>query len=190
MGMGIRSHGTGIRRQTAFTVLELLVTLTIAAILLVTGAPALQQFTWKQHMRAAVGNLHNDLLAARSAAVFRSESFVACPGDPRPGCSDSTAWIRGWIVFPDLNGDRRRQPDETLLRQGQVFEALSITGSRGRDHIRFLPDGSAPGSNSTIGLCGFGGPGQARKLVISNVGRIRRDLYPGIDPGRCAPPLH
>jgi type IV fimbrial biogenesis protein FimT len=188
--MGIRSYGKGTRRQTAFTVLELLVTLTIAAILLVTGVPTFQQFTWKQHMRAAVGNLHNDLLAARSAAVFRSVSMVACPGDPRTGCADSADWSRGWIVFPDLNGDRQRQPDEAVLRHGQVFEALAITGSRGRHRIRFLPDGSAPGSNGTIGFCGFGGPEQARKLVISNIGRIRRDLYPGIDPGRCAATLN
>jgi type IV fimbrial biogenesis protein FimT len=184
--MRIHGHGTGIHRQAAFTVLELLVTLTIAAILLVTGVPALHQFTWRQHMRAAVGNLHNDLLAARNEAVFRGVSMVACPGDPGAGCADSADWSGGWIVFPDHNDDRRRQPEETVLRHGQVFEALSITGSRGRDRIRFLPDGSAPGSNGTIGFCGFGGPPQARKLVISNVGRIRRDLFPDIGPERCA----
>jgi type IV fimbrial biogenesis protein FimT len=183
--MDIQGHGTGIRRQAAFTVLELLVTLTIVAILLVTGAPTFQQFTWKQQMRAAMGNLHNDLLVARSEAVFRNVSTVACPGEPRAGCADSTDWSRGWIVFPDLNGDRQRQAEETVLRHGQVFENLTIAGSRGRDHVRFLPDGSAPGSNGTIGFCGLGGPEQARKLVISNVGRIRRDLFPGIDPERC-----
>jgi len=186
--MDIHGHGTGIHRQTAFTVLELLVTLTIAAILLVTGVPAFQQFTWKQHMRTAMGHLHNDLLVARSEAVFRNVSMVACPGDPRTGCADSADWSRGWIVFPDLNGDRQRQPDEAVLRHGQVFEALAITGSRGRHRIRFLPDGSAPGSNGTIGFCGLGGPERARKLVISNIGRIRRDLYPGIDPERCEAP--
>jgi type IV fimbrial biogenesis protein FimT len=183
--MGIHGHGTGIQRHSAFTVLELLVTLTIAAILLVTGVPAFQQFTWKQHMRAAVGNLHNDLLVARSEAVLRNVSIMACPGDPQEGCTNSTDWSRGWIVFPDLNGDRQRQDEESLLRHTQVFEAMSISGSRGRHHVRFLPDGSAPGSNGTIAFCGPGGPPRARKLVISNVGRIRRDDYPGINPERC-----
>jgi type IV fimbrial biogenesis protein FimT len=154
----------------------------------VTGAPTFQQFTWKQQMRAAMGNLHNDLLVARSEAVFRNVSTVACPGEPRTGCAESTDWSRGWIVFADLNSDQQRQAEETVLRHGQAFEALAITGSRGRDHVRFLPDGSAPGSNGTIGICGLGGPAQARKLVISNIGRIRRDLYVGIDPERCEAP--
>jgi type IV fimbrial biogenesis protein FimT len=183
--MEFRDQGMGIYRHGGFTVLELLVTLGVAAILLLTAAPALQHFTWRQHMRAAVGNLHNDLLSARSEAVFQNVSVVACPGDPQAGCSDSSDWSHGWIVFTDFNGDRRRQQDETVVRTGQVFETLAINGSAGRHGVRFLPDGSAPGSNGTIGFCGPGGPAQARKLVISNIGRIRRDHYPRIDATLC-----
>jgi type IV fimbrial biogenesis protein FimT len=186
--MGINGHGTGNRRQRAFTVLELLVTLTIAAILLLTGIPAFEQFTRRQHLRAAVGNLHNDLLAARSEAVFRNVSAVACPGTIPGGCSGASNWSNGWIVFADDNGDRQYQPGEALVRHGQVFEAVAVHGTAGRSSIRFLPDGSAPGSNGSIGFCGRGGPPQARKLVISNIGRIRRDDYPGIDPDSCPGP--
>ena len=52
--MGIHGHGTGVHRHTAFTVLELLVTLVIAAVLLLTAVPAFQQFSWRQHIRAAL----------------------------------------------------------------------------------------------------------------------------------------
>lgn len=183
--MHIHGHGTGFRRRAAFTVLELLITLAIAAILLVVGVPSFQQFTWRQHVQAAVGNLHSDLLLARSEALYRNTSVVACPGDTAAGCSGSSDWSDGWIVFADLNDDRQRQPDEAVLRRGQVFEQLAVAGNAGRSSIRFLPDGSAPGSNGTIGFCGPGGPPQARKLVISNTGRIRRDLYPDVDPALC-----
>jgi type IV fimbrial biogenesis protein FimT len=183
--MDTHGHGTGDRRHSAFTVLELLVTLAIASVLLLIAVPSFQQFTWRQHMRAAVGNLHNDLLLARSEAVFRHASVVACPGDAQAGCADSSDWSGGWIVFPDLNGDRQLQPGETVVRRGQVFEALTISSSAGRSAVRFMPDGSAAGSNTTIGFCGRGGPPLARKLVISNIGRIRRDAYPGIAATRC-----
>ena len=183
--MDIHGHGTGVYRQRAFTVLELLVTLAIAAILMVTGVPTFQHFTWRQHMRAAVGNLQNDLLAARSEAVYRNASVVACPGDPTTGCSNSSDWSGGWIVFDDPDEDRQRQPDETLLRRGQVFGQVAIAGNNSRTRIRFLPDGSSPGSNGTIDFCGPGGPAQARKLVISNIGRIRRDDHPDVDPSHC-----
>jgi type IV fimbrial biogenesis protein FimT len=177
--MDIHGHGTG------FTVLELLVTLTIAAILLTAGVPSLQQFTHRQHMKAAVGSLHNDLLLARSEAVFRNLEVVACPGEPAAGCTGGIDWSRGWIVFGDDNGDRQRQPSEALLRHGQWFERMRIRSSSGRSSVRFFPDGSAPGSNGSIAFCGGGGPPQAWRLVVSNVGRIRYEEYPEIDPAGC-----
>jgi len=178
--MGIHGHGTGICR--GFTLLELLVTLTIAAILLVLGVPSLREFSAEQQLKSAVGNLHNDLLLARSEAVLRNSIVVACPGYGGSGCSGAAD---GWLVFEDVNGDRQYQLDEPLLRRGQVFEDLLISGSSGRTAIGFFPDGSAPGSNSSIAFCGAGGTSRARRLVISNVGRIRRDSYPQIDPSDC-----
>lgn len=183
--MAIHGHGTGIRPDTGFTVLELLVTLALAAVLLVGAVPSLQQFTWRQQMRAAVGSLHHDLLLARSEAVFRNAQVMACPGDRQAGCTGQADWSGGWIVFPDHNGDRQRQTEESILRHGQVAGQVNILGSRGRSHIRFLPNGSAPGSNGTIAFCGAGGPQQARKLVISNAGRIRREPYPEVHPAVC-----
>lgn len=183
--MRIQGHGTGSPLPSGFTVLELLVTLTVAATLLLTGLPSFQKFTQRQQMKAAVNGLQHALLLARSEAVHRNGPVVACPGNAADGCSDARDWSRGWIVFPDPNDDRQRQTGESLLLEGQLPGKLSIASSRGRTSIRFLGDGSTPGSNARIGFCGAGGPPHARKLVISNVGRIRRDLYPDIDPAEC-----
>jgi type IV fimbrial biogenesis protein FimT len=183
--MRIQGHGTGSPLPSAFTVLELLVTIAVAAILLLTGLPSFQQFAQRQQMKAAVNGLQHALLLARNEAVHRNGPVVACPGNAVDGCSGSRNWSRGWIVFPDPNDDRQRQAGEALLLEGQLPGKLSIGSSRGRTSIRFLGDGSTPGSNARISFCGPGGPPQARKLVISNVGRIRRDLYPDIDPEEC-----
>ncbi|MDT8321923.1 MAG: GspH/FimT family pseudopilin [Xanthomonadales bacterium] len=183
--MDIHRHGTGRRLQSAVTVLELLVTLSIAGILLVTGVPSLQQFSWNQQIKAAVTGLHSDLLMARSEAVHRNLQVIACPGDPQAGCDGSSDWSAGWIVFADDSGDRQRQNGERLVRHGQGFDHLAVTGSAGRSEVRFYPDGSTPGSNGSIAFCNLGGPPSARRLIISNLGRIRRERYPGIDPARC-----
>jgi type IV fimbrial biogenesis protein FimT len=175
----------GRKRLAAFTVLELLLTLSIATILLAIGAPALQKFSQKQMLKAAIQALHSDLLTARSEAVHRNQSVVVCPGNPVNGCAGSSTWSGGWIVFSDSNHDRARQVDEILLRHGQGYPELAIHGTAGRRTIRFLPNGSAPGSNSSITLCGLGGPEQARKLVISNLGRIRRDTARDLDSMFC-----
>jgi type IV fimbrial biogenesis protein FimT len=185
-GMHIHGHGTGCNNQDGFTVLELMITLSIASILLIIGVPSFQQFTMKQHMSAAIASLHNDLLMGRSEAVYRNARVIACPGSPAEGCSGSNHWSIGWIVFADSNGDRQRQEGEAIVRHGNAFENLDIRGSAGRSDIRFLPDGSAPGSNASITFCGRGGPGKARKLVISNLGRIRRDTISDLDPALCS----
>lgn len=178
-------HRTAPSPQSAFTVLELLVTLTIAAILLTSGVPAFQSFSQNQQIKAAVSSLHNDLLMARSEAVHRNMQVVACPGDPLSGCNGSNDWTGGWIVFVDSSGDRQHQDIERIVRHGQGFERLNVTGSTGRSDIRFYPNGSTPGSNGSIAFCGGAGPPGARRLVISNLGRIRRDLYPEIDQANC-----
>lgn len=177
--MNIHGHGTGI------TVIELMVTLAVAAILLTVAAPSLEAFSNRQRMKAAVNALHNDLMAARSQAVYLNTVVTVCPGVPDSGCTGASDWTGGWIVFEDFNGDRQRQESERLMRHGQSFEAIEIHAPASRQEIRFFPDGSTPGSNGSISLCGRGGPAGAKKLVISNIGRIRRDSYPGIDPGLC-----
>ena len=181
--MQIHGHGTG--KPTGVTALELMITLAIAAVLLATGLPSYQQYSQRQRMKAALGALHNDLLAGRIDAVYRNSSVLACPGDSERGCSGANDWSDGWIVFRDPNRDGLRQAQEALLRHGQAVEQIYIFSAKSRSEIRFFPDGSAPGSNGSISLCGFGGPQKAKKLVISNVGRIRRDKNPDIDPAFC-----
>ena len=183
--MGIHGHGTGQKFQGAFTVLEMMVTLAIAAILLATGVPSFQQFLTQQRMRVAVSSLQMDLLAARSQAVYRNAVVVACPGAPENGCSGASDWTGGWIIFEDENRDRQHQDDEPLLRHGQQHAQIEIHGPAQRTEVRFFPDGSAPGSNASMSLCGSDGPRGARKLVISNIGRIRVDTFEALDPAFC-----
>lgn len=177
--MRIHGHGTGV------TVLELMVTLSIAATLAVLAVPSYETFTAHQHMKAAVAGLHNDLVSARSQAIHRGSHIVACPGSPETGCSGDSRWDDGWIVFEDTDADRQRGDTETLLRHGQPPSTVDIRTPASRSALRFSPDGSAPGSNVSIGLCGRDGPASARKLVLSNIGRIRRAPYPDIDPSQC-----
>ena len=168
-----------------FTILELMITLSITAVLLTLGIPAFHEYSLKQNMNAAVNSLQNDLLYGRSQAIYQDTQVIACPGSPSNGCTDSTDWGDGWIVFSDANTDRQHQDDEALLRHTQALQHILVHSSVGRTNIRFYPNGSAPGSNASFSLCGLGGPEKARKLVISNLGRIRRDEPENLDPIHC-----
>ncbi len=175
----VEGHGTG------FTVLECLIVISILAILLVQGVPALQDYSLRQRMSAAMHALHSHLAMARNDAVRFNVEIVACPGSEASGCRDDSNWDQGWLVFEDLNADRQFQDIERLLAAEPGLEQIMIRSSSGRREVRFLPNGTSPGSNSSISFCDMRGPPLARKLVISNLGRIRREAAADTSDSVC-----
>jgi len=173
------------RKYKAFTLLELMITISILAILLSLGIPAFHEFALKQRLNAAVNVLQNDLLLARSQAIHRDVHVIACPWNSGGGCTGKADWSEGWAVFSDSNENKSYEDGEVLLRRGQGVENVMIHGSASRTALRFYPNGTTPGSNGSISICGLGGPERARKLVISNLGRIRRDNAQSLDTAHC-----
>lgn len=177
----IERHGSG------YTVLECLIVVGILAILLAQGVPALRDYGLRQRMSAAMHALHSHLALARNDAVRFNVEIVACPGGKTGGCRPDGRWDEGWLVFEDLDGDHDYQAGERLLATEPGLERITIRSTTGRRYLRFAPNGSAPGSNTSISFCDQRGPRAARKLVVSNLGRIRRESMPGIDPALCPP---
>ena len=136
-------------------------------------------------MSAMIAALHGHLALARNEAIRHGAQVVACPGNAAQGCAGSADWSRGWVVFGDPNGDRQHQHAEPIHRVDAGSDLLYIHSSSGRQSLRFHANGSAPGSNMSITFCDWRGPSAARKLVISNIGRIRREEAPELDPVHC-----
>ncbi len=155
------------------TAFDLLVAMTIAAILITAGVPAFREYGLNLRMKAALTALQSDLQFARNEAVTHHVHTITCTGNTRSGCNPAD-WQAGWIVFADLNGDRQWQPDERLLRTGPAIDAIHISSSASRRTLRFFPNGSSPGSNATIHFCDARGAAHGHQLRISNTGRIRR----------------
>lgn len=93
-----------------FTLIELMVTVTIAAILLAVGVPSFKSFILGQRLKTASYDLNYALNYARSEAIKRNESVQMVPA--------SSGWKDGWTV---LSGTT------TLLTQA-AYPALTITG--------------------------------------------------------------
>jgi type IV fimbrial biogenesis protein FimT len=173
------------RARPGFTALELMITLGIAAVAVTLGVPSLVEFRHNQAMTAAVGDLHRHLALARTEAAQLGVDVVACPGDLARGCADTPEWHDGWILFHDLSGDQVLDELESVIRVGPPHDGLIIQGSNGRRSLNFSPSGFAPGSNASIRFCDVRGPGKARKLVVSSLGRIRRDEAPETPLTQC-----
>jgi len=161
------------RQDKGVTALELMVTMTVIAILLTTGVPALRNYSWNLRMKTAMDTLQSDLKLARGRAISHNTQTVICPAHSAVNCSGQSAWQDGWIVFADLNGDHLKQSGEPLIRHADATALLNINSSASRSYLRFFPNGSAPGSNTTVLFCDRRGAAYAGSITLSNSGRIR-----------------
>ena len=175
-----------IRFEKGVTALELMVTMAIVAILLVTGVPAFKNYSWNLRMKTAMDSLQTDLKLARGRAISHNIQTVICPAGNASECSGLSDWRDGWIVFTDINADRQKQEGEPLLKQAGATEFMAITSSRSRSYLRFFPNGSAPGSNISILFCDKRGAKFAGAIIVSNSGRIRMESN-GTDPSADCP---
>ena len=94
-----------ISKYTGFTLVELMVTLLVAALVLGVGIPAFSQFIATNQMAAAVNDVTTAIHMARTEAVKRRANVTMCPSAnwdaAAPVCNAAGNMEDGWIVFVD-----------------------------------------------------------------------------------------
>lgn len=164
-------------RNLGFTVIELMLALSVIAVLASVAMPSLHDLLQRQRISAAANELVANLNLARQNAVYQREITLMCPSIDGARCTGNNRWDRGWIVFRDP--DRNRAPDEPedILRISGPIEGL-LMDSAGRNFVRYRPSGFATGTNLTIKLCDTSFPDQSRAVIVSNSGRPRTSGLP------------
>lgn len=169
-----------MNRNHGFTLIEMAIVLVVAALLLAVAVPAWQAVIVRTHAAAARGALLASLTQAANHAGATGVEVVVCPSAPG-GCARQWDWSNGWIAYADLDGDRRRDAGETLLRrQPALGKGLRLLTSKGRKRLVFQPNGGNVGSNVTFTLC-LGASRAPVVLVMANNGRLREGR-----PGRAS----
>ena len=165
------------RHARGFTLIELMMTLAVIAILLAVAAPAfggLIQSTQAQSSRSALVTALN---TARIFAVSKTANVVVCPSNDQRYCGHTTEWQHGWLIFIDADRDGARGDDEDLLNAAQAQPAgVAILSTAGRVRVTYRPDGSSAGSNVSMTVCDQRGADQATSIVINNAGRVRNGV--------------
>jgi type IV fimbrial biogenesis protein FimT len=172
-----------VSNQFGLTLIELIFSLAILAVLTSISAPALGNLLHGAHSRTARNSLQGSLGLARMTAVSVRREVIVCPSENHATCSDRASWQGGWIVFEDANQNGRRDEDEPLLEAVGEQTGVAIVTSTGRKFVRYRPDGSASGTDLTYTVCDRRGVQEARAIVVSNPGRVR-EIQP--DPTRAA----
>jgi type IV fimbrial biogenesis protein FimT len=91
------------RSQIGFTALELMLVVTIAAIILGIAVPSFRSFAMNNRMTSAANDLLAAVHTARTEAIKRHATTIVCfsttPSADLPACDGTGA--EGWVVFVD-----------------------------------------------------------------------------------------
>ena len=163
----MRSHHSG------FTLLELVVTIAILAVLTSLALPSFNSVVANNRLATAANETLAAMMLARSEAFRSGRRVVVCTSSNASTCDASGAWSDGWIVFVDADSDGDRNGAETVLRVGPAVSGMTISGAGGAENaIVFTSRGAttiASGSPTvTFGISGY----PRRELIVTPTGRV------------------
>lgn len=147
-------------RERGFTLVELMVTLTVFAILLALAIPAFNNAALNGKLNSFANALVASAYLARGEAIKRNAPVRLCVANG-DACG-AGGWEQGWIVVTNAG--------EVLQRQAALQAGYEVTGDQ--DVIVFQPSGvGATAANFTICRSGPEVGTQERVLTIGATGR-------------------
>lgn len=157
-----------------FTLLELLVTITVLTLVVTIGLPTFTKQISESRTRTATMTLLDAIEKTRAAAVFRNQHAVLVPVNNK--------WHEGWTLFVDKNRNGALDDDEETISINQGLDAvISDANSVLKNYVAFIgtgegrqvgPNGSGGFLSGTIKICPVV-QGEGYSLVLSKAGRTR-----------------
>jgi type IV fimbrial biogenesis protein FimT len=165
-------------RGSGWTLVELLIALTIAALLVGLASPHyhawIADYELMNHARQLAGAMN----IARAEAVKRGSRVGLCKSPDRRLCTSGGGWEQGFIMYADVDRDGRVDTGEVPLRaDGLAPPGITVRGNRPvADYVSYTGLGTTRLLNGglqmgTFTVCRSGL--RAIDVVLANSGRAR-----------------
>ena len=164
-----------MKKTSGYTLLELMVTLGLIAIVFAIGVPSMNTFIQNDRLITQINTLIGHLSYARSEAVKRSQQVAVCVSNNQATCTGGNNWENGWIVYVDLDANGDFTAGEDILRaQQQLENANTLSGGTIGTQVTYDYRGFVDAASvGTFSLCDDRGATYGRAVTISPTGRVR-----------------
>jgi type IV fimbrial biogenesis protein FimT len=105
-----------MKYRRGFTIIELMIGITLVAILFGLAVPSFREFTRGNRVTAAQNDLVTSLNLARSEALRRNRAVSVCASSDGATCASASDWELGWIAFTDRGTAGTLDSDDQLLQ--------------------------------------------------------------------------
>ena len=172
-----------VTNSKGFTLLELMIIITIVGISMAMAAPGLRSMIANNQISSSASDFASALQLAKAEAVARVNSVVICKkNSDSTGCIASGDWSQGWIVFSDDNGDGSVAADSSetvLLVHEALHERITFGGEDGvNELITFRPAGtSSVDGTKVLTICderGLEYSSRAIRVTITGRGSVMK----------------
>ncbi len=179
--------------SAGFTLIELMLALTILAILLGVAGPSFLEAQRNVVISGQANDLHADLALARSEAVKRNQAVMLCASSNQTTCGGLT-WAQGWMVFADANGNGAWDAAEVPLKsRGPLGGATTLVSAGhlvagGVAYVPYVPSGISTLTGVSFVLCDTRTtPNGGRNISINRTGRpsvvrVTCPMIPTLEP--------
>lgn len=158
--------------QRGVTIVELLIVVTIGAVLAAIAIPGLRDTLNSTRQATALGLVMSDLNQARSEAIKRNWRLLVCAANADgTDCSGSLDWRSGWVVCRQDDAIITECEDSTLADPNPIIvrpplaDSLTLTSSVAV--IRFFPNSSASNAVLTLGGTWSGAPNRTANVALT-----------------------
>ena len=142
-----------MRQSQGFTLIELMITLAVLAVIIGIATPSFTATIRENQLTAISHELHAGLQFARSEAIKRRQTVTVCRRNADgTACANGADWAPGWLVIS--NG--------TVLKVWDAVQGATLAGPQ--NGVSFQASGMS-GASSTFLVSHSACSGQQRRQV-------------------------
>ena len=163
-------------RQTGFTLVELMITIAVLAILLGLALPSFQGSLRSNRVATTSNEVLASMSLARTEAIRGIGRAGVCPSTSGTACVANTDWAAGWVVWHEIPA--AGGPVFTVVKVIQPKQRTTVTGPA--DGVVFTAQGRAQAGATQVGVAPSDAAAPARCIRVGVTGQSR------IEQGACS----